>query len=127
MFIALGSAIAYGPVLLFGSASAIQLAALRAACLRYWRRGSVHGDARNGRTSPWRTWFPVFSLNTRLLLGRWAGFRPLDLTPRNGVVAIADVTAFAVYMKFCSRTASWIWIVSVLLILLAINLAKVKA
>ena len=44
------------------------------------------------------------------------------------LVAIADVTAFAVYMKFWfPNSPSWIWIVSVLLILLAINLAKVKA
>lgn len=50
MFIALGSAIGTG--LFYGSASAIQLAPLRAACLRYWRRGSVYGDARNGRTRP---------------------------------------------------------------------------
>ena len=44
------------------------------------------------------------------------------------LVAVADVTAFAVYMKFWfPNSPSWIWIVSVLLILLAINLAKVKA
>ena len=44
------------------------------------------------------------------------------------LVAIADVTAFAVYMQFWfPNSPAWVWIVSVLLILLAINLTKVKA
>ena len=58
---------------------------LRAACLRYWRRGSVHGDARNGRTRPGAPGLRSV-LRIRYPLPRTLGWfcDRLDLRPGNG-------------------------------------------
>lgn len=128
MFIALGSAIGTG--LFYGSASAIQLAG-PSVLLAYVIGGAAVFMVMRamGELALAHPVSGAFSEYATLYLGRWAGFvTGWSYALEMALVAVADVTAFAVYMKFWfPDSPSWIWIVSVLLILLAINLAKVKA
>ena len=128
MFIALGSAIGTG--LFYGSASAIQLAG-PAVLLAYVIGGAAVFMVMRamGELALAHPVSGAFSEYATRYLGPWAGFvTGWSYALEMALVAIADVTAFAVYMKFWfPQSPSWIWIVSVLLILLAINLAKVKA
>lgn len=128
MFIALGSAIGTG--LFYGSASAIQLAG-PSVLLAYVIGGAAVFMVMRamGELALAHPVSGAFSEYATRYLGRWAGFvTGWTYALEMALVAIADVTAFAVYMKFWfPNSPSWIWIVSVLLILLAINLAKVKA
>lgn len=124
MFIALGSAIGTG--LFYGSASAIQLAG-PSVLLAYVIGGAAVFMVMRamGELALAHPVSGAFSEYATLYLGRWAGFvTGWTYALEMALVAIADVTAFAVYMKFWFPNS---WIVSVLLILLAINLAKVKA
>ncbi len=128
LFIALGSAIGTG--LFYGSASAIELAG-PSALLAYVIGGAAVFMVMRAMGEMALT-HPVagsFSEYATLYLGRGAGFiTGWTFAIEMALVAIADVTAFAVYMKFWfPATPSWIWITSVLLIILAINFAKVKA
>ncbi len=128
MFIALGSAIGTG--LFYGSASAIQLAGPPVLLAYVIGGAAVFMVMRAmGELALAHPVSGAFSEYATRYLGRWAGFvTGWTYALEMALVAIADVTAFAVYMKFWfPNSPSWIWIVSVLLILLAINLAKVKA
>ena len=126
MFIALGSAIGTG--LFYGSASAIQLAG-PSVLLAYVIGGAAVFMVMRamGELALAHPVSGAFSEYATLYLGRWAGFvTGWSYALEMALVAVADVTAFAVYMKFWfPDSPSWIWIVSVLLILLAINLANV--
>ena len=128
MFIALGSAIGTG--LFYGSASAIQ-AAGPSVVLAYMIGGAAVFMVMRamGELALAHPVAGAFSEYATRYLGPWAGFvTGWSYALEMALVAIADVTAFAIYMQFWfPGTPSWIWIVSVLLILLAVNLTKVKA
>ena len=128
LFIALGSAIGTG--LFYGSASAIELAG-PSVLLAYLIGGAAVFMVMRamGEMALAHPVAGSFSEYATIYLGRGAGFiTGWTFAIEMALVAIADVTAFAVYMKFWfPGTPSWIWITSVLLIILAINFAKVKA
>lgn len=128
MFIALGSAIGTG--LFYGSASAIQ-AAGPSVVLAYMIGGAAVFMVMRamGELALAHPVAGAFSEYATRYLGPWAGFvTGWSYALEMALVAIADVSAFAIYMQFWfPGTPSWIWIVSVLLILLAVNLTKVKA
>lgn len=128
MFIALGSAIGTG--LFYGSASAIQLAGPSVLVAYMVGGAAVFMVMRAmGELALANPVSGAFSEYATRYLGRWAGFvTGWSYALEMALVAIADVTAFAVYMQFWfPNSPAWVWIVSVLLILLAINLTKVKA
>ncbi|MFJ3031617.1 amino acid permease [Rothia terrae] len=128
LFIALGSAIGTG--LFYGSASAIELAG-PSVLLAYLIGGAAVFMVMRamGEMALAHPVAGSFSEYATIYLGRGAGFiTGWTFAIEMALVAIADVTAFAVYMKFWfPGTPAWIWITSVLLIILAINFAKVKA
>lgn len=128
MFIALGSAIGTG--LFYGSAGAISLGG-PAVLLAYLIGGGavflvMRAMGEMALASP----VPgAFSEYATRYLGRWAGFvTGWSYAFEMALVAIADVTAFAVYMQlWFPGTPAWVWITSVILIIMAVQLVQVKA
>ncbi|MDN5605359.1 amino acid permease [Rothia sp. HC945] len=126
-FIALGSAIGTG--LFLGSADAIQFAG-PSVLLAYVIGGAavfmvMRAMGEMALVHPVPGSFADYATE---YLGRWAGFvTGWSFAFEMALVAVADVTAFSLYMKFWfPTTPSWIWIVSVVAIIMAVNLTKVK-
>lgn len=126
-FIALGSAIGTG--LFLGSADAIQFAG-PSVLLAYVIGGAAvfmvmraMGEMAMVHPVP-----GSFSDYATRYLGRWAGFvTGWSFAFEMALVAVADVTAFSLYMRFWfPGSPSWVWIVAVVAIILGINLMKVK-
>lgn len=128
LFIALGSAIGTG--LFYGSASAISLAG-PSVLLAYLIGGAAVFMVMRamGEMALAHPVAGAFSEYATRYLGPWAGFvTGWTYAFEMALVAIADVTAFAVYMQFwLPNSPTWIWICVVLLIIMAINLVQVKA
>lgn len=127
LFIALGSAIGTG--LFYGSASAISLAG-PSVLLAYLIGGAavfmvMRAMGEMALANPVSGSFSEYA--TRYL-GRGAGFiTGWTFALEMAFVAIADVTAFATYMKlWFPHTPAWVWITSLILIILGINLVNVK-
>ena len=127
LFIALGSAIGTG--LFLGSASAIEFAG-PSVLLAYVVGGAAVFMVMRamGEMAMAHPVSGAFSEYATRYLGPWAGFvTGWSYAFEMALVAIADVTAVAVYMKFWfPGSPSWIWVASVVLVILAINLSKVK-
>ena len=122
---------AIGTGLFYGSASAIQLAG-PSVLLAYVIGGAAVFMVMRamGELALAHPVSGAFSEYATRYLGRWAGFvTGVDLRPGDGAGADRGRSPpLPCIMKFWfPNSPSWIWIVSVLLILLAINLAKVKA
>lgn len=128
LFIALGSAIGTG--LFYGSASAISLAGPSVLMAYIIGGAAVFMVMRAmGEMALAHPVSGAFSEYATRYLGRWAGFiTGWSYAFEMALVAIADVTAFSVYMKFWfPHSPAWIWIAVVLLLIMAINLVQVKA
>lgn len=127
LFIALGSAIGTG--LFLGSASAIEFAG-PSVLLAYVVGGAAVFMVMRamGEMALAHPVSGAFSEYATRYLGRWAGFvTGWSYAFEMALVAITDVTAVAVYMKFWfPGSPSWVWVASVVLVILAINLSKVK-
>ncbi len=126
-FIALGSAIGTG--LFYGSASAIQaagplvlLAYVVSGAAVFWVMRSL------GEMAVRRPVSGSFGTYATEYLGPFAGFvTGWTFVFEMIVVAIADVTAFAVYMGlWFPGTPKWIWVCAVILFIAAINTRKVS-
>ena len=126
-FIALGSAIGTG--LFYGSATAIQVAG-PSVILAYLIAGAVVymvmralGEMAVRHPGP-----GSFGQYAARYLGPFAGFvTGWTFVFEMIVVAIADVTAFGVYMGFWfPDTPRWIWVTAVILFIAAINTRNVK-
>lgn len=126
-FIALGSAIGTG--LFLGSASAIGFAG-PSVLLAYVIGGAAVFMVMRamGEMALAHPVAGAFSEYAHLYLGPWAGFvTGWSYAFEMALVAVADVTAVALYMRFWfPGTPSWVWITAVLLLLAAVNLGKVK-
>lgn len=127
-FMALGSAIGTG--LFYGSADAIKMAG-PAVLLAYMIGGSVAYIIMRalGEMSVNNPQAGAFSRYARDYLGPLAGFiTGWTYCFEILIVAIADVTAFAIYMGiWFPDVPHWIWVLSVVLVIGAINLLSVKA
>ena len=126
-FIALGSAIGTG--LFYGSATAIQ-AAGPSVILAYLIAGAVVYMVMRA-LGEMAVRHPVpgsFGQYAARYLGPFAGFvTGWTFVFEMIVVAIADVTAFGVYMGFWfPDTPRWIWVAAVILFIAAINTRNVK-
>jgi len=126
-FIALGSAIGTG--LFYGSATAIQ-AAGPSVILAYLIAGAVVYMVMRA-LGEMAVRHPVpgsFGQYAARYLGPFAGFvTGWTFVFEMIVVAIADVTAFGVYMGFWfPDTPRWIWVTAVILCIAAINTRNVK-
>ncbi|MFW0108229.1 amino acid permease [Rothia sp. P7181] len=128
LFIALGSAIGTG--LFYGSASAISLAG-PSVLLAYMIGGAAVFMVMRamGQMALAHPVSGAFSEYATRYLGPWAGFTTgWTYAFEMALVAIADVTAFAVYMQFWFPSSpAWVWIGVVLLLIMAINLVQIKA
>ncbi|MFW0185292.1 amino acid permease [Rothia sp. CCM 9418] len=128
LFIALGSAIGTG--LFYGSASAISLAG-PSVLLAYIVGGAAVFMVMRamGQMALAHPVSGAFSEYATRYLGPWAGFTTgWTYAFEMALVAIADVTAFAVYMQFWFPSSpAWVWIGVVLLLIMAINLVQIKA
>ncbi|MFW0155646.1 amino acid permease [Rothia sp. P6271] len=128
LFIALGSAIGTG--LFYGSASAISLAG-PSVLLAYIIGGAAVFMVMRamGQMALAHPVSGAFSEYATRYLGPWAGFTTgWTYAFEMALVAIADVTAFAVYMQFWFPSSpAWVWIGVVLLLIMAINLVQIKA
>lgn len=125
-FMALGSAIGTG--LFYGSADAIKWRG-RACCWPILLAGSRHislcAHWGNVRSQPCRQLiFALCAGNLGPLAGYITGWTYcFEIL----IVAIADVTAFGIYMGvWFPAVPHWIWVLSVVLIICAINLMSVK-
>ncbi|MFJ5442090.1 proline-specific permease ProY [Pectobacterium sp. CHL-2024] len=127
-FIALGSAIGTG--LFYGSASAIQMAG-PSVLLAYLIGGVVAYIIMRalGEMSVHNPQSSSFSRYAQDYLGPLAGYiTGWTYCFEMLIVAIADVTAFGIYMGVWFPTVPhWVWVLSVVLIIGAINLMNVKA
>lgn len=127
-FMALGSAIGTG--LFYGSASAIQ-AAGPIVLVAYMVAGAAVFMVMRalGEMAVRHPVSGSFSEYARRYLGPFAGFvTGWTYVFEMVVVAIADVTAFAVYMGLWFPNAPrWIWVLMVIAFIAAINLVGVKA
>lgn len=127
-FMALGSAIGTG--LFYGSSAAIQ-AAGPAVLLAYMIAGAavfmvMRALGEMTVRHPVTGSFGQFA--NRYLGARWGFITGWTYAFEMVVVAIADVTAFGVYMGFWyPDVARWVWIVAVILFIDAINLLGVRA
>ena len=126
-FIALGSAIGTG--LFYGSATAIQLAG-PAVILAYLVAGAAVFMVMRA-LGELAVRHPVpgsFGQYADRYLGPFAGFvTGWTFVFEMVVVAIADVTAFGVYMGFWfPDTPRWIWVTAVILFIAAVNTRHVK-
>lgn len=126
-FMALGSAIGTG--LFYGSSAAIQ-AAGPAVLFAYMIGGAAVFIVMRamGEMAVKHPVSGSFAHYASRYLGRFAGFiTGWTFTFEMAIVAIADVTAFGVYMGFWfPDVATWIWVLAVVLLIAAINLMKVK-
>ncbi|WP_113627195.1 proline-specific permease ProY [Pectobacterium peruviense] len=127
-FIALGSAIGTG--LFYGSASAIQMAG-PSVLLAYLIGGIVAYIIMRalGEMSVHNPQSSSFSRYAQDYLGPLAGYvTGWTYCFEMLIVAIADVTAFGIYMGvWFPAVPHWVWVLSVVLIIGAINLMNVKA
>lgn len=126
-FMALGSAIGTG--LFYGSSAAIQAAG--PAVLFAYMIGGAAVFVVMRAMGEMAVKHPVsgsFAHYASRYLGRFAGFvTGWTFTFEMAIVAIADVTAFGIYMGFWfPQVARWIWVLAVVLLIAAINLMKVK-
>ncbi|MBG6247279.1 MULTISPECIES: proline-specific permease ProY [Symbiopectobacterium] len=126
-FIALGSAIGTG--LFYGSASAIQMAG-PSVLLAYIIGGVIAYIIMRaqGEMSVNNPQASSFSRYAQDYLGPMAGYiTGWTYCFEILIVAIADVTAFGIYMRvWFPDVPHWIWVLSVVLIIGAINLMSVK-
>ena len=126
-FIALGSAIGTG--LFYGSAGAIQMAG-PAVLLAYIIGGAVVFMVMRalGEMAVRNPIAGSFGSYATRYVGRFAGFvTGWTYTFEMFVVALADVTAFGVYMGFWfPNVERWIWILAVVFFIAAVNLLSVK-
>ncbi|WP_440863280.1 proline-specific permease ProY [Symbiopectobacterium purcellii] len=126
-FIALGSAIGTG--LFYGSASAIQMAG-PSVLLAYIIGGVIAYIIMRalGEMSVNNPQASSFSRYAQDYLGPMAGYiTGWTYCFEILIVAIADVTAFGIYMSvWFPDVPHWIWVLSVVLIIGAINLMRVK-
>lgn len=126
-FIALGSAIGTG--LFYGSASAIQKAGPSVVLAYVVAGAAVYMVMRALGEMAVRHPVPgSFGQYSARYLSPFAGFvTGWTFVFEMVVVAIADVTAFGVYMGFWfPDTPRWIWVVAVILFIAAINTRSVK-
>lgn len=126
-FIALGSAIGTG--LFYGSASAIQSAGPLVLVAYVIAGAAVFMVMRALGEMAVRDPIPgSFGAYATRFLGPFAGFvTGWTFVFEMIVVAIADVTAFGVYMGFWfPGTPKWIWIVAVILLVAGVNTRNVK-
>lgn len=126
-FIALGSAIGTG--LFYGSASAIQAAGPLVLVAYMVSGAAVFMVMRALGEMAVRDPVPgSFGTYATRFLGPFAGFvTGWTFVFEMIVVAVADVTAFAVYMGFWfPATPRWLWITAVILFIAGINLRHVK-
>ena len=126
-FMALGSAIGTG--LFYGSSAAIQAAG--PAVLFAYMIGGAAVFVVMRAMGEMAVKHPVsgsFAHYASRYLGRFAGFvTGWTFTFEMAIVAIADVTAFGIYMGFWfPEVPRWIWVAAVVLLIAAINLMKVK-
>ncbi|MCW4465862.1 amino acid permease [Glutamicibacter sp. MNS18] len=124
---ALGSAIGTG--LFYGSSAAIQAAG--PAVLFAYMIGGAAVFVVMRAMGEMAVKHPVsgsFAHYASRYLGRFAGFvTGWTFTFEMAIVAIADVTAFGIYMGFWfPEVPRWIWVAAVVLLIAAINLMKVK-
>ncbi|MGZ2225307.1 amino acid permease [Glutamicibacter nicotianae] len=126
-FMALGSAIGTG--LFYGSSSAIQ-AAGPAVLFAYMVGGAAVFIVMRamGEMAVKHPVSGSFAHYASRYLGRFAGFvTGWTFAFEMAIVAIADVTAFGIYMGFWfPQVAQWIWVLAIVLLIAAINLMKVK-
>lgn len=126
-FIALGSAIGTG--LFYGSASAIQIAG-PSVLLAYLIGGAIAYIIMRalGEMSVHNPQSSSFSRYAQDYLGPLAGYiTGWTYCFEMLIVAIADVTAFGIYMGvWFPAVPHWVWVLSVVLIIGAINLMNVK-
>lgn len=117
-FIALGSAIGTG--LFYGSAGAIQAAG--PSVLVVYLRALGEMAVRHPITGS-------FAGYARMFMGGWAGYiTGWMFAFEMVIVALADLTAIGVYMRFWFPDVSqWVWVAATLLIVGGANLATVKA
>ncbi|MBM7767403.1 L-asparagine transporter-like permease [Glutamicibacter nicotianae] len=100
----------------------------RAAGLHTRWRSGVHGDACVGRNGRPQSDLRLIRNYATEFVGRFAGFATgWTYTFEMFVVALADVTAFGVYMGFWfPNVERWIWILAVVFFIAAVNLLSVK-
>ncbi len=126
-FMALGSAIGTG--LFYGSAAAIQ-AAGPAVLLAYIIGGAAVFLVMRalGEMAVRHPVSGSFGQYASRYLGPFAGFiTGWTFAFEMAIVAIADVTAFGIYMGFWfPEVPRWIWILAVVLLIAALNLMRVK-
>lgn len=126
-FIALGSAIGTG--LFYGSSAAIQ-AAGPAVLLAYMIGGAVIFIVMRalGEMAVRHPVAGSFGQYASRYVGPFAGFLTgWTYTFEMFVVALADVTAFGVYMGFWFPDVErWVWILAIVFVIAAVNLASVK-
>lgn len=126
-FMALGSAIGTG--LFYGSASAIQSAG-PAVLLAYMIGGAAVFLVMRalGEMAVRHPVSGSFGHYASRYLGPFAGFiTGWTFAFEMAIVAIADVTAFGIYMGFWfDDVPRWIWILAVILLIAALNLMRVK-
>ncbi|UOQ91224.1 amino acid permease [Agromyces endophyticus] len=126
-FIALGSAIGTG--LFYGSSAAIQ-AAGPAVLLAYMLGGAVIFIVMRalGEMAVRHPVAGSFGQYASRYVGPFAGFLTgWTYTFEMFVVALADVTAFGVYMGFWFPDVErWVWILAIVFVIAAVNLASVK-
>ncbi len=126
-FMALGSAIGTGLFLRLGGRHQ-NGGAERAVGLYYWRGRGIYHYARIGEMSVHNPAASSFSRYAQENLGPLAGYiTGWTYCFEILIVAIADVTAFGIYMGvWFPAVPHWIWVLSVVLIICAINLMSVK-
>lgn len=126
-FMALGSAIGTG--LFYGSASAIQMAG-PAVLLAYIIGGAAVFIVMRalGEMAVRHPVSGSFGQYASRYLGPMAGFvTGWTYVFEMAIVAIADVTAFSIYMGFWfPEVPRWIWVLAIILFLAALNLLSVK-
>ncbi|MFJ2352792.1 amino acid permease [Glutamicibacter sp. NPDC087673] len=126
-FMALGSAIGTG--LFYGSSSAIQAAGPAVLFAYIFGGAAVFIVMRAmGEMAVKHPVSGSFAHYASRYLGRFAGFvTGWTFAFEMAIVAIADVTAFGIYMGFWfPQVAQWIWVLAVVLLIASINLMKVK-
>lgn len=126
-FMALGSAIGTG--LFYGSSAAIQTAG-PAVLIAYMIGGAVIFLVMRalGEMAVRHPVAGSFGQYASRYVGPFAGFLTgWTYTFEMFVVALADVTAFGVYMGFWfPQVERWVWILAVVFVIAAVNLASVK-
>lgn len=127
-FIALGSAIGTG--LFYGSAGAIQAAGPSVLVVYLLAGAVVYFMLRAlGEMAVHHPITGSFAGYARMFMGGWAGYiTGWMFAFEMVIVALADLTAIGVYMRFWFPDVSqWVWVAATLLIVGGANLATVKA